>query len=329
MTKVLITGGAGFIGYHLAKHLATDGYQVDLLDNLSRGVVDGDLKLLTNNSKVRLLTGDLSRHDAFDGLEHDYSYIYHLASIIGVANVEQQPYAVIRDNMLMLVNLLSFAKRQIKLDRVVFASTSEVYAGTQRFFDLPIPTPESVPLTLSELSQPRTSYMLAKICGEGLCHHSDVPWTIVRPHNVYGPRMGMAHVVPELLNRVYRSTNGSLEVYSVEHRRSFCYVTDAVVMIRAVAESNVCVCETLNIGSQGPEITIGELAQTITKVTMKPLKVIPRPATPGSPVRRCPDMTKTISVTGYRPQVGLETGIGLTSEWYRAQVFEGNEVMAC
>ena len=317
MTKVLITGGAGFIGYHLAKHLATDRYQVDLLDDLSRGVVDSDLKLLTNNSKVRLLTRDLSRHDAFDDLEHDYRYIYHLASIIGVANVEKEPYAVIRDNMLMLVNLLCFARRQARLDRVVFASTSEVYAGTQSFFDLPIPTPESVPLTISDLSQPRTSYMLAKICGEGLCHHSDIPWTIVRPHNVYGPRMGMAHVVPELLNRVHHSTNGSLEVYSVEHRRSFCYITDAVAMIRAVAESDACVRETLNIGSQGPEITIGELAQTVMKVMMKPLKVIPRPATPGSPVRRCPDMTKTISVTGYSDQVGLETGIGLTYEWYR------------
>lgn len=328
MSDVLITGGAGFIGYHLASALASDGYHVDLLDNLSRGVVDSDLKSLTSNSKVRLLTVDLSQHNAFDDLPHHYTHIYHLASIVGVANVGRAPYSVIRDNMLMLANLLDFAGRQTDLDRFVFASTSEVYAGTQRSFDLPIPTPESVPLTLYELSEPRTSYMLAKICGEGLCHHSDVPWTIIRPHNVYGPRMGMSHVIPELLNKAHGGTNGCVEVYSVDHRRSFCYITDAVLMLRAAAESAECLHETLNIGSEAPEVTIGELAETILRVMKKSFNVVPRAATPGSPVRRCPDMAKTIRLTGHKAQVGLDEGIGLTYDWYRARVFDGNEVSA-
>ena len=80
----------------------------------------------------------------------------------------------------------------------VFASTSEVYAGSLEHFGLPIPTPETAPLGLPDLGRPRTTYMLSKIYGEALCRHAGLPFTILRPHNLYGPRMGMAHVIPEL-----------------------------------------------------------------------------------------------------------------------------------
>lgn len=328
MTKVLITGGAGFVGYHLAKQLLTDGCQIDLLDDLSRGVIDSDLTTLTTDSKVRLLNRDLLRSDFFDGLENDYDYIYHLAAIIGVANVLRNPYAVISDNVLMLTNILAFARQQARLKRFVFSSTSEVYAGTLQFFHLPIPTPESVPLTITELSQPRTSYMLSKICGESLCHHSDIPWTIIRPHNLYGPRMGKAHVIPQLLERAHDTDNGGINVFSVEHRRTFCYVSDGVTMIRRAAELDSCIKETLNIGNQRPEISIGKLTEMILKVMQKQLEIDPQPATSGSPVRRCPDMGKTLSLTGVKPKVDLEKGIRLTYEWYRASLFEGREVTA-
>lgn len=328
MTKVLITGGAGFIGYHLATSLVECGYQVDLLDDLSRGVRDGDLESLTKNPAVRLLPTDLAKPEALDDLGDDYNYIYHLASIIGVTNVRERPIAVIRDNVAMLGNLLAFARTQRDLRRLLFASTSEVYAGTLNFFDLPIPTPESTPLTVTELSEPRTSYMLAKICGEALCNYSDIPWTIIRPHNVYGPRMGMAHVIPQLLDRTCHAEGDSLEVYSVDHRRTFCYISDAVGMIRSAAESAACARETLNIGNQTPEITIRELVEVIFDVTGRRLEVIAKAPTPGSPARRCPDMSKTLSLTGYTPQVGLEAGVRLTYEWYDAHVFSGEGVTA-
>lgn len=329
MRKVLITGGAGFIGFHLAKDLADKGYQVDLLDDLSRGMIDTDLRMLMGRSEVRFLRGDLSRRGALKGLGRDYHYIYHLASIIGVANVERMPAAVLRENALMLINVLDLARKQTELQRLLFASTSEVYAGTLRFFDLPIPTPETVPLTISEFAERRTSYMLAKLWGEGVCHYSDVPWTIVRPHNVYGPRMGMSHVVPELLGRAHHSTNGVLEVYSVEHRRSFCYVTDAVAMIRAAAEADACLSETLNVGNGEPEVTIGELAKIVTKVTGKPLEIVPKAAPSGSPARRCPDMTRTIGLTGYVAGIDLDSGIATTYDWYKTHVFAAGDIAIC
>ncbi|MGH8532226.1 MAG: NAD-dependent epimerase/dehydratase family protein, partial [Gammaproteobacteria bacterium] len=155
-----------------------------------------------------------------------------------------------------------------------------------------------------------------------------VPFTIVRPHNLYGPRMGMAHVIPELLNRAYHADDGRLDVFSLEHSRTFCYITDGIEMIQRAAESHACTGETLNIGNQAPEIAIGQLADILLRVMSKELKVVPQPPTAGSPLRRCPDMAKTIKLTGYLPKIGLEEGIGLTYDWYKTHVFNNNGVTA-
>ncbi len=329
MKKVLIMGGAGFIGVHLARHLLEIGYQVDLLDNFSRGVNDSALKSLSVGTNVRLLNFDLLHPDVFDNLENDYNYIYQLAAILGVANVLERPYAVLCDNVAMLMNILSYTKRQNDLKRLLFFSTSEVYAGTLKNFTLQIPTPESTPLGLTDLDHPRTTYMLSKIYGEAMCLHFGVPVTIVRPHNIYGPRMGMAHVIPELLRKAYNAENGEdIEVFSVDHSRTFCYVKDAVKMIKLAAESPACLGQTLNIGNQQPEISMGELATLVIKVTGKKLGIIEKPATSGSPLRRCPDMTKSIKLTGYKASVTLEEGVEMTYHWYKNNIFEGRDVSA-
>jgi UDP-glucose 4-epimerase len=330
MIKVLITGGAGFIGYHLSRRLLTEPYQIDLLDNLCRGVMDRDLKGLVAEPGVKLLNIDLLQPGGLEELGTDYDYIYHLGAIIGVTRVLTFPLAVLRDNALMLLNVLSLAQRQKALQRLVFASTSEVYAGTLKYFDLPIPTPESTPLAVTDLSQARTSYMLSKIYGEALCHHSGYPFTIIRPHNVFGPRMGLAHVIPELLQRAYEApkVSGSLEVFSVDHRRTFCYISDAVEMIKAAAEAPSGMGETLNIGNQAPEVTIEDLATIVLKTVGKKLKIIPKPSTPGSPRRRCPDMSKTQALTQYQARVGLEQGIKLTYEWYKEHIYSGTDLSA-
>jgi nucleoside-diphosphate-sugar epimerase len=198
-----------------------------------------------------------------------------------------------------------------------------VYAGTLKHFDLPIPTPESTPLALTDLDHPRTSYMLSKIYGEALCHYAGVPFTIVRPHNVYGPRMGMAHVIPELLKKAYSSDNGSsIDVFSMNHTRTFCYIDDFIEMIKSAAELPECKDKTLNIGNQAPEIPISELAEIIIKTVGKDLSINPQPETPGSPSRRCPDMTKTIGLTGYSPKITVEEGVMKTFNWYRENVFD-------
>jgi UDP-glucose 4-epimerase len=320
--RVLITGGAGFIGSHLARSLAAAGSEVHLLDNLSRGQRDRELEALLDRPGVELVELDLLEESSPGALVDDYDVMFHLAAIVGVANVLDAPYRVLRENVAVLDRTLELARAQHGLRRFVFASTSEVYAGTLELSTLPLPTPEGAVLTVPDLARPRTSYMLSKLYGEALCIQSGLPVTMIRPHNVYGPRMGLSHVIPELLQRAHDSDDGGrLGVYSVDHRRTFCHVSDAVRMIVAAAESPDCAGEVLNVGRQEPEVRISELAELVIQVVGRRLEVEPLPTTPGSPPRRCPDMSKTRRLTGCEPHVGLEEGVRDTYDWYREHVF--------
>lgn len=323
MTRALITGGAGFIGLHLARHLVERGVEVALVDDFSRGVDDAELASLAADEGVRLSRRDLCVADALDDLGDGFAYIFHLAAIVGVSRVVRQPFRVLDESVNMLRAALVAARRQATLERLVFLSTSEVYAGTLASFTLPFPTPESTPLAVAPLAEPRSAYMLSKIYGEAMCHHGAVPFTILRPHNVYGPRMGMDHVIPELLQRAHAAgPDEVLEVASMDHRRTFCYVDDAVEMIWRVASSPDCRNATLNLGVGEPEVSVGELAELIVKTVGKPIRIVGRPATPGSPVRRCPDTRMMRALTGYEPQVDLPSGVRHTYDWYRRHVFE-------
>ena len=321
--KVLITGGAGFIGLHLSRRLLDEGYQVDLIDNFARAVNDKDLKDVLAQDRINFHNIDLLSTDQIKKLGNDYDLIFHLAAIIGVTHVMDYPYDVLYKNITMLGNIIEFARRQKKLSRFLFASTSEVYAGTLKHFDLPIPTPEATSLAITNLSYPRTSYMLSKIYGEALCHQSGLPFTVFRPHNVYGPRMGMAHVIPEQLRNAHEAEKGdSIDVFSVNHTRCFCYIDDAVEMLLRIMLHDGCEGGTLNLGTQNPELKIKEVVQKCFAVVGKELFINEKPETLGSPSRRVPDMTKTSSLLGYESQVSLHSGIAKTYEWYRKNVFD-------
>jgi len=326
--KALITGGAGFIGLHLANKLLDEGYQVLLIDNFARGVKDTDLKQTLARERINFANIDLLDSNSIDILDKDYDVIFHLAAIIGVVHVLERPFNVLYDNIHMLGNMIDFSRKQAKLSRFFFASTSEVYAGTLKYFDLPIPTPENNPLAVTNLSHPRTAYMLSKICGEALCQNSGIPFTIFRPHNVYGPRMGMAHVIPEIIKKVVESKNKAIEVYSVNHKRTFCYVKDAVRMLWLLAESKQTIGETYNIGNEDEEITMGDLAYKIIDLVGKDLQINPQPATIGSPERRCPNMGKLVQVISYNKKYPLKDGLKKTFDWYKTKIFSGKEVSA-
>lgn len=327
--KALITGGAGFIGYHLAKELLEQGHKVVMIDNFSRGVEDRFLKELKENPNVTFVSIDLMVKENTKTLDKDFDFIYHLAAIIGVQNVLNHPYEVLEKNVKILLHMIEFAREQRHLQRFVFASTSEIYAGTLQYYGMVIPTPETIPLALTPLEHPRTSYMLSKIYGEALLQQSNLKFTIVRPHNFYGPRMGMSHVIPELLKKAHHLQEGDfLEVFSVDHRRTFCYISDAVRIIRMLAEAAAAEGQAFNVGNESPEITIKEVAEVVLKVTKKNNLIDAKPATTGSPARRCPDMKKTAECINYSGKVTLEEGIQKTFDWYKQYIFEGDEVSA-
>jgi len=329
MQRALITGGAGFIGGHLTRRLLADGYAVHLVDNMSRGVSDELIDEFRTHPDFDIIVADLRDPASMEQIGDDYTHVFHFAALLGVQNVIDRPYAVLRENISMLETMLDLASRQRGLERFIFPSTSEVYVGTLQNFELPLPTPETTPLAVSALDQPRTSYMLSKIYGEALVHHSGLPFTIIRPHNFYGPRMGLSHVVPELLSKIHALPDGAeLVVASIDHSRTLCYIDDAVEYIVRLMELPEAVGGTFNLGVQEPEVTIGELAQILIDAVGRDVTIVPGETTQGSPSRRAPHMGHTISVTGHEPAVSLEEGVARTYEWYRERVFDGGGVSA-
>ncbi len=328
MKKVLITGGVGFIGYHLANKLLEKDYHVDLLDNFSRGVNDAQITALAKNERVNLINADLLFPNIQDKLKKDYFQIYHFAAVIGVQHVLKSPYDVLDKNIRLLQNTLKIANHQKNMARFIFASTSEIYAGTLNHHGLEFPTPETTPLTINNLNESRTSYMLSKIYGEAMCLHSDLPVTIIRPHNFYGPRMGLSHVIPELMKKVVGIDGGKLDVFSVNHRRTFCYIADAVEMIQLLAESDRSIGEAYNVGNDDEETTMGDLANKIIDLIGQSTSINPMPVTDGSPERRCPSIAKLKEAISYTKKYPLDKGLQETFDWYNKNIFSGKEVSA-
>jgi len=319
-SRILITGGAGFIGYHLASYLAgREGCELTLIDDLSRGRTDDALNALAERANVRLVTGDLTRPDAFDQLEPDFDYIYHMAAIVGVKNVVSRPRDVLNVNALATIHCYEFAARCPNLKRVLFASTSEVYAGTLKHFGMDVPTPETTPIALDDVASPRCSYALSKLFGEAVAaswrEATGLPSTVVRFHNVYGPRMGFFHVMPEMFVKVM--AGGDVDLPSPEHTRAFCYVDDAVKSMVLATEAEGGAGQTLNVGNGSQEVEIRELAATIARVLGRDVRFVELPETPGSPRRRCPNTEKIEAITGFVADTSLEHGIEATWDWYR------------
>ena len=326
---VLITGGAGFIGFHLGRHLASIGYRVRLVDNFRRAVNDDELSKLQSDGSVEVVDVDLNSSAKTLQLGNSYNYVIHLAAIIGVSHVENDPYGVMVGNVRMLENVISLCRQQKNLARLIFTSTSEVYSGTLENYSMSIPTSEITPLTCSPASRPRTSYMLSKIYGEAMCVQSKLPYTVLRPHNIFGPRMGMAHVIPEQFQKIYRSKPGDiLGVSSPRHTRSFCYISDAVTMIEKVMLNDSCTNQILNLGSDDQEISMYELVKTCIRIADRLLDIKRYKTVEGSPARRCPDMSSMFEHTGYSARIDLEEGLGATWSWYSKNVFEKDGLTA-
>ncbi len=327
MSSILITGGAGFIGFALASRFAGRGDRVTLLDDLSRGRADSEVDSLLRSGNVTLIQADITAAGAFGRLPKDFDYVYHLAAIVGVRNVGKHPDRVLYVNAVSTLNVLEFCRSQSSLKRLFFSSTSEVYAGTQRSFGIPVPTPEEVALTIDSVGAERNTYLLSKIYGEAAClmyrKQFRLPVTIGRFHNVYGPRMGFLHVIPEMMVKI--SQGSKIGVASASHTRAMCYIDDAVELIVRACETDAAEGATLNVGNGREEIAVKDLVATIAAVMGKEISIEVLADTPGSPARRCPDTSRMTALTGFMPQVDLREGISRTYEWYKDRLHNRHE----
>ncbi len=301
------------------------GYDVDCIDIVEASEMDFEAEnvLLSDNRNVEYHKIDLLEDHNLSGMPADYDLIFHFAGILGVDNVMANPAKTLFENSMMAWNVFELAKSQTKLKKLFYTSTSEVYAGTLENFTMDIPTPEESPLALTRLDSPRTSYMLSKLWAEAVLHYSKLPSFILRPHNIYGPRMGMRHVIPQLLQRAHLNNNGdALEVYSTSHTRAFCYIEDAINFIAALIEAPDPTCPTvLNLGNASEETSIRSLASIILDIVGKTCVIEGLPDTMGSPERRCPDVNQIMNLSGYIPCVTMRDGIVKTYSWYKENVF--------
>jgi UDP-glucuronate decarboxylase len=318
MSGVLILGGAGFIGYHLAERLLADGRPVTIVDDFSRGRLDRELQALCSRPGVTLHQGDLTRPSGLGGLPRQWEQVYMLAAVVGVRNVETDPARVVRVNTLALLNVLDWLPGRGEV--LFFASTSEAYAGGVTAGTVPVPTSEDVPLSVPDIGAPRFAYAASKILGEAAVLHTarsrGLRAVIGRFHNVYGPRMGADHVIPELSLRALRRED-PFRVYGGEQRRAFCHVSDAVEALVRLTATEAAWGKVVNVGNDAEETRVDHLARLILRMARFEPAIDSRPAPAGSVARRCPDIGRLRALTGFAPKVALEAGVTDTFAWYR------------
>jgi nucleoside-diphosphate-sugar epimerase len=300
---------------HLAEALVELGCRVDIVDNFSRGTYDARLERLIS-SGVQLFEQDL-RTSAPMVPWNSYSHVFHLAGIVGVSAVASRPWETLRDNVGMFAQVIEALRDYSPKTVLVYFSSSEIHLGAESSGALPLPTPESAPVVVAEVANVRASYMLSKLHSEALCAHSGLRHVILRPHNIYGPRMGTAHVIPQLILRLASSREGQrLVIRSPAANRCFCYIDDAVDQIVAAASTDRCHGQTLNIGNASEEIQIIELAEIIRSKLNREVDLEPGEHERDSPMRRLPDLSKIRCLVAITAQIPLSQGLEWTIEYY-------------
>lgn len=313
--RILLTGGAGFIGLRLAARLADAGAKLTVVDDLSRGRRDEEAEAFFARPDVAFVQGDLCDAGTLERAGGPFDTIVHLAAVIGIQVSERDPVRVLRTNALSTVHVVD--RWLAQGGRLVFASTSEIYGALLGAADVPVPTPETVPVGVRDTGIARYSYAASKIFGETLvlqaARSKGLRALVIRPHNVYGPRMGWNHVIPQMSLRVMRKEN-PFRVFGADETRAFCHVDDFTRAVGLLVEKDAT--GVFHVGTDR-ETRIGDLARMLFRVSGFHPDTTDVPSQKGSPPRRCPDISKLRAATGYEPAVTLEQGLEETWTWYR------------
>jgi len=306
--RSLITGGAGFIGCHLAEELLREGQEVYVLDNLSTGSIDN----------IEHLKSRKGFHYVIDSLENEHllaemidrsDVVYHLAAAVGVKLIVESPVNTIETNVHGTELVLKHANKKRK--KVIIASTSEVYGKSMR-----LPFREDNDLVLGPTSKGRWSYACSKAIDEFLAiaywHEKKLPVVVARLFNTVGPRQtgryGM--VIPSFVKQAVQGS--PITVYGDGNQsRCFTYVGDVVKALFALSDHPGAVGEVFNIGG-GREITINDLALLVKEKARSSSEIVHVPYDQAyekgfeDMPRRVPDITKISHLLGWRPTIDLD-----------------------
>lgn len=312
-----MTGAAGFLGFALAKALAESGQDfVVVTDNFVRGERDVHFAALCSRPNIQAIDVDLNEWHNVCALPTDVDVIFHMAALNGTQNFYERPFEVVRCCTLPTMHLLQAYGASKALRRFVYAGTSEAYASTVTRFGWEVPTGEDVPLSIDNILNVRWSYGASKIHGEiatvAAAAQYRTPYTIIRFHNAYGPRMGDKHVVPDFFNRARR---GIFELHGYEDTRSFIYVDDAVRATIALARTAEAEGQIVNVGGD-EEVRIEDLGRLMMEAAGLVGELALKPSPAGSVRRRAPKLDKLKRLIGYQPKVNLREGLRETAKFY-------------
>lgn len=312
LKRILVTGGAGFLGSHLCERMVDEGHDVICLDNFFTSQ-KGNVEHLLDRHNFELI-----RHDVTVPLNVEVDEIYNLACPAAPGHYQYNPIKTIKTSVMGAINVLGIAKECGA--KVLQASTSEVYGDPEVH-----PQPESYRGNVNPIG-PRACYDEGKRAAETLFldYHRmhDVNIRIIRIFNTYGPRMHPfdGRVVS---NFIRQAINGEdITIYGDGlQTRSFCYRDDLVEgMVRLMNADDDC-NHPVNIGNPG-EFTIGELAQQVIDISGSQSSIINKPLPDDDPTRRKPDITLARTKLDWEPTIDLSDGLEKTIQWFSGIEFE-------
>jgi len=307
--NILVTGADGFIGSHLTEMLITRGYQVKALSQYNSLNNWGWLESIECKDSVEILTGDIRDPHFCKFITKDVDIIFHLAALIAIPYSYIAPDSYLDTNIKGTLNICQAAKENGNI-RVIHTSTSEVY-GTAQY----VPIDEEHPM------QAQSPYSATKIAADAMAmsfyNAFDLPLTIARPFNTYGPRQSARAVIPTIITQI---ANGAKEIKlgDVTPTRDFNYVEDTCRGFIALAECDESIGQAVNIGS-GFEISIGDTLNIIKDLMDSDVQFIVdqeriRPLK-SEVFRLWCDSSKMVNLTGFKPKVNIKEGLEKTVNW--------------
>jgi UDP-glucuronate decarboxylase len=309
LNRVLVTGGAGFLGSHLCEHLLDKGSDVVCIDNFFSGYKDNIRPFIAHPYF------EFIRHDVIHPLFIEVDRIFHLACPASPIHYQQNPIKTVKTNVMGTINMLGLAKR-IKR-RILLASTSEIYGDAKVH-----PQPETYWGNVNTIGV-RSCYDEGKRVAETLMmdyhRQNKVDIRIVRIFNTYGPRMAIddGRVVSNFIVQALRAE--PITVYGDgSQTRSFCYVADLIEGLLLMMEQDGFIGP-VNLGNPG-EFTISELAEKVIKLTKSKSRIIHKPLPSDDPVRRRPDISLAREKLRWEPKVPLEEGLARTIAYFREKL---------
>jgi UDP-glucose 4-epimerase len=305
--RILLTGGAGFIGSHLADHYVAKGDQVMILDNFSTGSQKNIAHLA---GKVTTIDGDIRNVELVEKLTIDADLVLHMAAALGVNTILESPLESMSTNITGSEVVLNAAAKFNK--RIIIASTSEIYGKNPKQ-----PLNEADDRVVGAPQKIRWTYSDAKAIEEAMAfalhHEKKLPVTTVRLFNTVGPRQSGRYgmVVPRFVQAALK--NQALTIYGDgTQSRVFCHVDDAVQAISIIAATDATIGEVFNVGGSG-EVSIKQLAEKVIATTKSQSVITYTPYTDAYPAgfediqRRVPDISKIKQAIGWVPTKDLET----------------------